>query len=949
MRIVIDMQGAQSPGSRNRGIGRYSLAFAHGIIRNKGRHEVILVLNGCLQEGLQQLQDEFGRLLSKEQIRVWYPPGQTAHINAGNAWVRRASECLFETFIASLEPDVFLITSLFEGLSDDAITAVGTEVPTAVILYDLIPLINSELYLANPVTAQWYQDKLAYLRAAHLQLAISSSSRLESIERLGTPVEQVVTISTAADPLFRPTAIDANAEQVLRSRYGLNRPFVMYTGGIDHRKNIEGLIRAYGALSKDLRAEHQLAIVCAVQPADRQRLEALATRCGLTDSDLVLTGFVPEEDLLGLYNLCKVFVFPSWHEGFGLPALEAMACGRATIGANSSSLPEVIGLDEALFDPHDPNAISQKLEQVLVDADFRKRLEEHGLKQARRFSWDHSAKLAIEALERYSKLVPSVKESSLPRLAYVSPLPPERTGIADYSAELLPVLAKYYEIDVIVNQVDISDAWINGNCRQRSVEWFRENSARYDRILYHFGNSSFHEHMFDLLRDFPGTVVLHDFYLSGVLAHAEATGTMPNAWVQALYESHGYVAVQHRFKSNRAGETIWVYPCNLSVLQQAQGIIVHSRFSSDLAKKWYAISDSVFKYIPHLRNSAPLEFSKVELRSKLGFQSNDFIVCSFGLIGQTKLNHRLLSAWLQSPLASDGNCYLVFVGENDGGPYGASLIKSIPSDKTDKIKITGWADATLFKDYLHAADIGVQLRTKSRGETSGTILDCMSHGLATIVNANGGMAELPLDSVWMLDDEFDDQSLVQALTTLYSDESKRRQLGAAAKEIITQRHDPERCAMAYQRAIEQFHHTFKHSVRGLVDQINDFDGSAPSAAQIMNVAAAIDRTLVPPVIQGQILFDATGFVGKSHLPENIKQWLADPPHGYRVEPIYQAADSISGYRYARKLTLATLGCPEHVLEDEPVTFRAGDGILPSDANRSHWPLPGKMIGCRGPE
>jgi glycosyltransferase involved in cell wall biosynthesis len=103
----------------------------------------------------------------------------------------------------------------------------------------------------------------------------------------------------------------------------------------------------------------------------RGALETLAKEKGLKAEELVLTGFVPEEDLLTLYGLCKAFVFPSWHEGFGLPALEAMTCGRAVIGANTSSLPEVRGRDDALFDPMNDTSITEKLAQVLTDDTFR--------------------------------------------------------------------------------------------------------------------------------------------------------------------------------------------------------------------------------------------------------------------------------------------------------------------------------------------------------------------------------------------------------------------------------------------------------------------------------------------------------------------------------------------------------------------------------------------------
>jgi len=174
----------------------------------------------------------------------------------------------------------------------------------------------------------------------------------------------------------------------------------MYTGGIDHRKNIEGLIRAFARLETQLRTNHQLAIVCSVQPESRRLLVKLAMEQGLGADELILTGFVPEQDLISLYNLCALFVFPSLHEGFGLPALEAMRCGAPVIAANTSSLPEVVDLSEAVFDPYSDFAIANAMERALADAAFREHLISHGTQQAARFSWNESARRSISAMER---------------------------------------------------------------------------------------------------------------------------------------------------------------------------------------------------------------------------------------------------------------------------------------------------------------------------------------------------------------------------------------------------------------------------------------------------------------------------------------------------------------------------------------------------------------------
>ena len=403
MRLVIDLQGAQSPSSRHRGIGRYTLSLALAMVRNRGQHEVLACLSDLFPESIAPISEALVAAgLPPQAIKVWQAPGPIAGTYCGEDWCRTSAELIREAFLANLDPDMVLVCSLFEGL--DAATSIGSlehHLPTAAILYDLIPLIYRSRYLKAPLAAAWYESKLEHLRQADLVFSISESSRQEGIRLLGLSPEQVVNASTAADQHFRPITVAAERRKELSERYGLGRDFVMYTGGIDSRKNVEGLIRAYALLPDSLRAQHQLAIVCAVEPGARAALQALARRQGLRAEELVLTGYVSEEDLLCLYNLCKVFIFPSLHEGFGLPALEAMSCGCAVIGANSSSVPEVIGREDAMFDPRSDASIAAKLEQVLADEDFRLALSRHGLEQARRFSWDASAQTVIAAMESW--------------------------------------------------------------------------------------------------------------------------------------------------------------------------------------------------------------------------------------------------------------------------------------------------------------------------------------------------------------------------------------------------------------------------------------------------------------------------------------------------------------------------------------------------------------------
>ena len=414
MRIVIDMQAVQSTGSRQRGIGRYALSFVRALWRQRGAHDIILLFNGLLAETIPAIHAEFAHEFPLDSLKIWDAPGPLHSAEVKNGWRRRAAELVREAYLLTLQVDFVLVLSLFEGLDDDAVVSLGrlpSRIPHAVIVYDLIPYLYPHLYLTDARVAAWYAQQLAYLQQAELLLTISSSCQREVLTHLSSYAGHCVSISAAVDAHFQPRQYSKTDEQVLRARYGLTQAFIMYTGGIDPRKNIEGLIAAFAALPDAVRASHQLAIVCRVSAARQVELMAYANSLGLLAGQLVLTGFVPDDDLLALYNLCTAFVFPSLHEGFGLPILEAMACGRAVIAANNSSLPEVLGYEEALFEPNNPEAIAAKLLRVLTDESFRETLEQHARRQSKHFSWENTASLALKACEKY------LRPSNMPRLA----------------------------------------------------------------------------------------------------------------------------------------------------------------------------------------------------------------------------------------------------------------------------------------------------------------------------------------------------------------------------------------------------------------------------------------------------------------------------------------------------------------------------------------------------
>lgn len=222
-------------------------------------------------------------------------------------------------------------------------------------------------------------------RHARRIIAVSESTRDDVVELLGVPPERVTVIPLAADERYRPA--DEMAIGAFRARKNLAEPFVLFVGTLEPRKNVSTLLRAFAALSKEI--PHKLVLVGAQGWMTAEMYETLQ-RLGLADR-VRLTGFVPVEELPLWYSAADVFAFPSSYEGFGLPPLEAMACGAAVITSAVSSLPEVVGDAAVIVPPGDVDELAGALRRVLADPKLRADLGRKGIVRAGLFSWERMA------------------------------------------------------------------------------------------------------------------------------------------------------------------------------------------------------------------------------------------------------------------------------------------------------------------------------------------------------------------------------------------------------------------------------------------------------------------------------------------------------------------------------------------------------------------------------
>ncbi len=224
---------------------------------------------------------------------------------------------------------------------------------------------------------------------------VSEYSRQDLLRTYKLPPEKVVVTHNGVEPHFSPQCNSAHESSEIRRRFGVERDFILAVGSLQPRKNLVRLIRAYAKLrSEQERFNHQLVIVGRkLWLTDEIFAEVKKQKWA---NDVILTGYVADEDLPALYRAASAFVYPSIFEGFGLPPLEAMACGTPVVTSNTSSLPEVVEDAALLIDPYNEQDLANALQRIVGDELLRVRLRKHGAEQAKKFTWRAAAEKTLQ-------------------------------------------------------------------------------------------------------------------------------------------------------------------------------------------------------------------------------------------------------------------------------------------------------------------------------------------------------------------------------------------------------------------------------------------------------------------------------------------------------------------------------------------------------------------------
>jgi len=270
----------------------------------------------------------------------------------------------------------------------------GCPVPVVVSVHDVSFLEHPEYFTRDRAMQLQFTVRRTVHRAARI-LTGSEFSKSSILKVYGDLDEdKVVVVPNAAASEFRPLPRDA-ATAAVRQRFQIQAPFVLTVGDLQPRKNQIGLIRAFARLVRAYPQLKQNLVLAGKETWFADQVHRAARESGVADR-IQFCGFVSDDDLLQLYNACDLFVFPSFYEGFGLPALEAMACGRSVICSHTSALPEVVDGAAILFDPYALEEIVRALADLLLDPELRGRMERLGLQRAAHFSWQKTAQRTLD-------------------------------------------------------------------------------------------------------------------------------------------------------------------------------------------------------------------------------------------------------------------------------------------------------------------------------------------------------------------------------------------------------------------------------------------------------------------------------------------------------------------------------------------------------------------------
>jgi glycosyltransferase involved in cell wall biosynthesis len=702
--LLVDARPVDHPTARQRGIGRYVTGLLRGLHENGAP---LVALHGSELD-----RDVLAEAIPGLNLVRWSPQAVRAHVAEGTWYV--ATQLMLHPI--PLDPIPSVVTQ--------------ARLPVAAVMYDVIPYRFPEQYQIEPNARRQAQLRAPLTRTVDALLAISQFSARTAAEELAYPLDRIRSIGAGVEDQFLPSSVRTlpRADRVLPPTVG--RYVVSVTGG-DERKNTEGLLRAWGLLDPTLREGRHLVIATAHAPAVLRRWEGWAVELGVSD-EVIFTGSVTDDEMVSILQGAELAVMPSKEEGFGLPVVEAAACGTPVICSNVSSLPEVLEEPAAEFDPFDPASIATSIAQALTDPSRRDVLRRAGLRAVERWTWRSVAAEAVNALADLGPRWPQRLRQPRSRIAMAGPFAGSPSGIGAYDEAVVAAVERRRATDV---GVPLLDVFVDGSgasqptdvaAGRRPVRAIGRYAKPwdYDHVIAVLGSSPHHVATAELALAERCHVWLHEASLVGVhvgLAHASGSESWAMAHVRDRLERDETPATRALLAEGDLLDAPRFDELGVTLLGE----------TLDSARSVIVTTSAAVDTVRRLRPDGPpvlvLPLGHPPVIRPDGLPSKPELV-AVGWLASNK--NPTLAVDVLALL--DPSVTLTFVGPSAGDTTAEVTRYAAALGVADRVTFTGRLDDDRYAATIARGRVGLQLRTSHRGEMSAAITDLLARGVPTV-------------------------------------------------------------------------------------------------------------------------------------------------------------------------------------------------------------------------
>lgn len=699
-KFYVDARCLQDPNYAYRGVGFHTKALLQ---HAKIFFNDAIELHGLLEPSLPELSEEHRDLFN----HVQYSRGD----------------------LESFKDTIFIEPSpLTHNQGNYARFICKENVFTYAIIYDFIPFIKGGYYFPNIASRLQYLANLEWLKQYDLLFPISEYTATCAHSIANIPLFKQRITGVAVRDSFKPVKLTYDAK--LLSSFNPYNYFIVVGGG-DPRKNVEIVIKAHIRLLEQLSNGPGLIIVGKYNPTSYDIFRNSYLKKGV-EKFIEFKSDLSDAQLSYLYSYSLANISPSSIEGFSIPVIEAMACKCPSIASRIDAHQELIADNSLLFNPNNEQELFALMQKIAMEPHFRTSIVDSQLSTASKFSSDKVAKRFWEPIierqlskQRLFEKKTTIRPSK-PRIAFVTPYPPDASGVADYSAVCLQELSKYVEIDVFTDASQpISSPHIQNFYPITPLPYV---SNKYDKVISVIGNSPFHAKIIKNLEKYGGSCIAHDHTLAQFYFYD--VGIDKFCQIASKF-SHRLITHQ---EAKELVQDLKKLECIcFDEIIHARPLIVHSKIVQTNIKRLYGVEPLYLPFAVYNKftDNELTPQSKYHARALLDIPQNRICLMAFGILHPTKCISECIH--MIDFLQKWGiDAHLYFVGFCSQ-PFRTKLEKLINNlHLSEKVHIKSRVSATSYKQFLIAADYAIQLRNCF--SLSGALVDCISAGLPTIAN-----------------------------------------------------------------------------------------------------------------------------------------------------------------------------------------------------------------------